>query len=356
MKALVLSGGTGTRLRPLTHTGAKQLLPVANKPILFYVIEKLKACHIENIGVIISPETGREVRKALGDGSRFGVQFHFLEQDAPRGLAHTVQVAEDFLANDPFVMYLGDNLIGSPISRFVERFQQRKSDAHVLLKGVENPSAFGVAETDEEGNVKRLVEKPKVPPSNLALVGLYIFSPEIHKATRAIKPSWRNELEITDAIQWLVDHQRPVTSEILESWWLDTGKKDDILAANTAVLDDWIQRQIDGEVDSLSQVNGRVQLGKGSKVINSTLRGPIVIGEGVTVENSFIGPFTSIGNQSRIIDATIQHCVLLEECQVVGINRLEDSICGRKSIVRAAGNKSNGHRLLIGDDSVVEVK
>lgn len=355
MKALVLAGGTGTRLRPLTYTGAKQLLPIANKPILHYVIENMKASNITEIGIIISPETGGEIRKALGDGERFGVKFRFIVQDAPLGLAHAVQVAEDFLGSDDFVMYLGDNLIGSPISRFVEKFQQSKSDALILLKEVPNPKDFGVAEVDANGQVRRLVEKPKVPNSNLALVGLYVFSPAIHQATHAIKPSWRNELEITDAIQWLVEHKETVTSEVLQSWWLDTGKKDDLLAANTTVLDEWIQRSIEGEVDAASQVNGRVQLGKGSQVINSTLRGPIVIGEGVTIRNSFVGPFTSIGSRSVIEDSNIQHCVLLEDCQVFGIDRLEDSVCGKKVRLKKVGKGGNGYRLLLGDDSVVEV-
>lgn len=355
MKALVLAGGTGTRLRPLTYTGAKQLIPVANKPILHYVIENLRAANITDIGIIISPETGGEIKKALGNGEKFGVRFCFILQENPLGLAHAVQVARDFLADDPFVMYLGDNLIGGSIGRFVERFQQSKSDALVLLKAVSNPSAFGVAETDGHGKVKRLVEKPKNPVSNLALVGVYVFSPAIHTAIKAIKPSWRNELEITDAIQWLVDQQKPVVSEVLQSWWLDTGKKDDLLAANTAVLDDWVKQSIEGEVDDKSRIEGRVQLGKGSQVINSILRGPIVIGERVTVSNSFIGPYTSIGSGSLVEDSSIQHCVLLEECQVKGIDRLEESVCGKKVKVIKLNQSAQGCRLLVGDDSIVEV-
>lgn len=355
MKALVLAGGKGTRLRPLTHTGAKQLVPVANKPILSYVIENIQKAGISDVGIIISPESSDAIRTAIGDGSNFGVNVTYLMQDEPKGLAHTIIVAKEFLKDDAFVMYLGDNLIGSGIEKFVEKFHETKSDAVILLKEVADPRQSGVAALDAHGNIKYLVEKPKDPPSNFAMVGVYVFSPKIHLAVNKIKPSWRNELEITDAVQRLIDDGHKVTSHILKNWWLDTGKKDDLLAANTTVLDDYAQRKIEGSVDASSRVDGRVEVGKGSHITNSAVRGPTVIGENVTIENSFIGPFTSIGNDVRITNTSIEHCVILDGCMIKDIERLEDSVCGRKAQVLCNLERHSALRLMVGDDSEVKI-
>lgn len=353
MKGLILSGGKGTRLRPITHTAAKQLVPVANKPILHYVIENVIQAGIRELGVIISPETGEEVKHSVGDGRRWGVSVTYLVQDAPLGLAHAVKIARPFLKETPFVMYLGDNLIGTKIDGFLSRFFENKADAQILLKEVDNPSNFGIAEVDGAGKVQRLIEKPKEPRSRLALVGVYFFSHRIHEAIEQIGPSWRGELEITDAIQKLIDQGRQVDSHLLSDWWLDTGKKDDLLAANTVVLDEWIRREIHGQIDGNSQVTGRVVLGPGSQVVSSTVRGPVVIGEECRIEESFIGPFTSIGNRVSIERSVIEHSVLLEGSQIKGVDRLEDSLIGKNACIARYGRRQ-AYRLLIGDDSVVE--
>ncbi len=353
MKGLVLSGGKGTRLRPITHTAAKQLVPVANKPILYYVIENLARADIRDIGVIISPETGDSIQEALGDGSRFAVEITYILQAEPAGLAHAVQTAQPFLQESPFVMYLGDNLISSGISSFVQAFQEEKLDALILLKEVENPSQFGIAEIDADNRLVRLVEKPQNPPTNLALVGVYLFTPAVHQAITRIKPSWRGELEITDAIQELLQSGNRVGWRALEGWWLDTGKKDDLLSANTQVLDEWSVREILGEVDEDSRVIGRVSLGVGSRVSNSTIRGPAVIGEHCLIKDSFIGPFTSIGDHSRVESSVIEHSVLLSGVGIFQVDRLEDSLLGRHARV-ARHNRHRSLQLLLGDDTVVE--
>ena len=353
LRGLVLSGGKGTRLRPLTHTAAKQLVPVGNRPILFHVLDNLKNAGVEEVGIVISPETGNAVREAVGTGESWGMRIQYIAQPEPLGLAHAVKVAENYLGSDPFVMYLGDNLIGSGIREYRTSFERSSAQASILLKAVDNPSSFGIAEVDRLQRVVRLVEKPKEPKSNLALVGIYFFTPAIHRAIAQISPSWRGELEITDAIQHLLDAGGEVRSEKVEAWWLDTGKKDDLLTANTVVLDEWVTRRIDGEVDSGSQVTGRVQLGRGSRVANSTVRGPVVIGEDVFVENSFIGPFTSIGNNCRIVSSVLEHCVLLESARIEHVDRLEDSLIGKNSVVVKDHESRQAYRLSIGDDSEV---
>jgi glucose-1-phosphate thymidylyltransferase len=353
IKGLVLAGGRGTRLRPLTHTAAKQLVPVANRPILFYVLDNLKAAGINQVGIIICPETGQAVRNAVGDGARWEINVEYIMQDRPLGLAHAVQVARPFLGQSDFVMYLGDNLIGTGIAEFCNQFSGSGADAMILLKAVSTPSAFGIAEVDQDGRVRRLVEKPKEPSSNLALVGIYVFSPKIHDAIARIKPSWRGELEITDAIQTLLDDGSRVLSQQIPGWWLDTGKKDDLLTANTVVLDEWIQREIAGEIDEQSVVTGRVQLGKRSRIVRSTVRGPVVIGEDVQIEDSFVGPFTSIADGCTIIGSVLEHCVFLEHATVKRVDRLEDSLIGKNSAVIKEMNTHQAYRLMIGDDSEV---
>jgi len=328
---------------------------VANRPILFYVLDNLSEAGIHDVGIVISPETGKEIQDAVADGKYWGIKVEYILQDQPLGLAHAVKVARPYLGTSPFIMYLGDNLIGSGIGRFREGFEQSKADATILLKEVDEPAHFGIAEINGDGRVIRLVEKPKKPNSNLALVGIYFFSPRIHEAIDSIKPSGRGELEITDAIQRLLDEGKNVLSHRLEEWWLDTGKKDDLLTANTAVLDGWAQRQIFGEVDGSSQVTGRVYLGKGSQVIHSTIRGPAVIGKNVIIEESFIGPFTSVGNGCRIRSSAVEHSVVLENAVIEKIDRLEDSLVGKGSrIVQGYGNHQ-AFRLTVGDDSVVEL-
>ncbi len=356
MKGLVLAGGSGTRLRPLTYTGAKQLVPVANRPVLFYVMDNLVHAGITEIGVIISPETGAEIRRALVDGERFGAKFHYILQDKPAGLAHAVATARPFLGDSDFAMYLGDNLIGMKIREAVEEFrQQRELAASVMLKEVPNPSSFGVAEVDASGRVISLVEKPKQPRSNLALVGIYLFRPSIFDAISKIKPSPRGELEITDAISKLIELGGTVRFSRLTSWWLDTGKKDDMLLANDTVLDDWLEARNDGEVDAESKVQGRVVVGKGSRLVRSTVRGPVVIGENVTLTDARIGPFTSLGDGVTIERSGVDHCVIMEGSRIHDIARLEDSLLGKRVIVHPGTTRHGALALMVGDDCVIEL-
>ena len=352
LKGLVLSGGRGTRLRPLTHTAAKQLVPVGNRPILFYVLDNLRNAGIDDVGIVISPETGNAIREAVGDGSAWGMRIAYIVQAHPGGLAHAVKTARPYLQDDSFVMYLGDNLIGSGIETFRSEFEKGVA-ALILLKEVENPSSFGIAEVNEQQQVVRLVEKPKEPNSNLALVGIYFFTPAIHAAIDKIMPSWRGELEITDAIQSLLETGGKVLSQRITGWWLDTGKKDDLLTANTVVLDSTAERCIEGVIDAESQVTGRVRLGKGSRINNSTVRGPVVIGENVLVEDSFVGPFTSIGNGCQIVASVLEHCLLLENARIDHVDRLEDSLIGKSSVVLRNQKNHQAYRLSIGDDSEV---
>ncbi|MCK4389125.1 MAG: glucose-1-phosphate thymidylyltransferase [Desulfobacterales bacterium] len=356
MKALVLAGGKGTRLRPLTHTMPKQLVPVANEPILGYVFHHIQDAGIKEVGVVVSPETGNDVRRFLGRGSRWQMRITYIPQQQPLGLAHAVKIARPFLGNSPFVMYLGDNLLAQGIKEFMEEFHSTTLDALIFLKEVDNPQAFGVAVLNKKGQIIKLVEKPKDPPSNLALVGVYFFSASIHEAIDRISPSARGELEITDAIQELMRSGGSVSGQILDDWWLDTGKKDDFLAANTVVLDDYIKRDVQGKVDIKSKVSGRVQIEKTARIVNSSLRGPVVIGKRCKIVNSFIGPYTTIGHGTRIINSAIEHSVILDKCYIENIARLDDSLIGREArVIHYDKNHSRALRLLIGDNNVVEV-
>ena len=356
MKAIILSGGKGTRLRPLTYTGAKQLVPVANKPILWYGIESIVAAGITDIGIIISPETGGEVKSKTGNGQKFGANITYILQDQPLGLAHAVKIAQPFLADSPFVMYLGDNLVESQLDLFLNQFKTENLDALTLLCEVENPSAFGVAKVDSHGKVLRLIEKPQHPPSNLALVGVYIFSVAIHNAIANISPSARGELEITDAIQYLIDQQKKVGSFRLSGWWLDTGKKDDLLAANQIILDSCLESSSQGEVDEQSKVTGRVSIGEGSKIINSNIRGPVTIGKKCHIENCFIGPYSSIANETTLIETDIEHSVVLKGAKIINIQqRIVDSLIGERAQLKPATQRPKALSFMIGDDSQIEL-
>jgi glucose-1-phosphate thymidylyltransferase len=329
---------------------------VANKPILWYGIESIVAAGITDIGIIISPETGDEIRQKTGDGSRFGAEITYILQDQPMGLAHAVKVAQPFLGEAPFVMYLGDNLVQSDLHRFIDQFKAHQLDSLILLKAVANPSAFGVAQVDAQGRVTALVEKPQNPPSNLALVGVYLFSSAVHQAIDQIQPSARGELEITDAIQQLIDLGNPVASFQLDGWWLDTGKKDDLLDANQMVLDAFTASTIAGEVDARSQLKGRVHIGKGSRIINSAIRGPVTIGEDCCIENCFVGPYSSIADRTTLRDVEVEHSVILQDTLVENIHhRIVDSLIGARVQARGIARRPKAHRFMIGDDSQIEL-
>jgi glucose-1-phosphate thymidylyltransferase len=356
MKGLVLAGGAGTRLRPLTYTGAKQLVPIANRPILFYVLDNLVGAGIRDIGIIISPETGEEVKGAVGDGSRWRARVEYILQTQPAGLAHAVKTARGYLGASDFCMFLGDNLIGMQIASAVETFAASPElAASVMLKEVPNPQSFGVAEVDAAGNVVRLVEKPKEPRSNLALVGIYLFREGVHDAIERIQPSARGELEITDAISKLIELGGRVRVERVTSWWLDTGKKDDLLLANATVLDAWLVHDVRGDVDEASRLTGRVRIEEGARVMRSSIRGPVIIGRGATVVDARIGPFTAIGAGVTIERSGVDHSVLLEGSHVVDIDRLEDSLIGRRVLVHPGDTRRGALSLLVGDDCRVEL-
>jgi glucose-1-phosphate thymidylyltransferase len=351
MKGLILSGGSGTRLRPITHTSAKQLVPIANKPILFYGIEDMVKAGITEIGIIVG-STADEIKSAVGDGSSFGAKIRYITQETPLGLAHCVQIASSFLENDDFVMYLGDNMIENGLLDFVNN-GLGESSAKLLLKEVEDPRQFGVAELDSHGKICGLVEKPENPASNLALVGVYMFSPNIHKAISEIKPSSRGEMEITDAIQKLIDQNKKVSHEVISGWWIDTGKKDPLLQCNRLVLDT-IERSIEENALNDYTADGRVKIGKAS-ILNSRIIGPAIIADGAIIENSYIGPYTSIGPRCVVKNSEVQNSVLLANSSVIDIERMSDSLVGRGAIVKKSITKPSAIKLMISDDSIVEV-
>lgn len=356
MKGLILSGGKGTRLRPLTFTRAKQLIPIANKPNLFYVVEDLVSAGVRDIGVIISPETGGEIRAALGDGSQWDATFTFIEQTAPLGLAHAVKTARPFLGDTPFVMYLGDNLLSGGIAPLVDEYESGQYESIVLLTPVPNPSSFGVAVLDDRQQVVRLVEKPADPPSNLALVGVYLFSPIIHDVIDQLQPSARGEYEITDAIQGLIDRKLPVSAHQVRGWWKDTGKPEDLLEANRLVLSH-VLRDIQGDVTD-SQISGEVVVEPGAVVSHSVVRGPAHIAAGARVEKAYIGPYTSVGADALVHGSEVEYSILLGQTQVIELpHRLDASVLGQGVIVdgRADGPRSNILRLVLGDHSQVNL-
>jgi glucose-1-phosphate thymidylyltransferase len=353
MKGLILSGGRGTRLRPITHTSAKQLVPVANKPILFYGLEAMADAGIRDVGIIVG-ETAPEIRAAVGDGSEWGVAVTYIEQEEPLGLAHCVLIAGEFLGDDEFVMYLGDNLLREGVKPFVDAFSGSGANARILLSEVPDPQRFGVAELDEHGDVVRLVEKPAHPPSNLALVGVYLFDASIHAAVRDIAPSARGELEITDAIQWLIDRGRAVNSQVVSGWWIDTGQLRDLLEGNRLVLET-LTAAISGSVDDRSSIEGAVVVGSGASIVGSTITGPAIIGAGALVEDSRIGPFTSVDARCRVVRSEISNSIMLSDSALVDVSRVEASLIGREAEVVRSTAAPPAYRLMIGDHSRAEV-
>jgi glucose-1-phosphate thymidylyltransferase len=370
VKGLILAGGTGSRLRPITHTSAKQLVPIANKPILFYGIEAMVEAGIKQIGIVVGGTGAADIVEAVGDGSRFGIEVTYIPQDEPLGLAHCVLISREFLGDEDFVMYLGDNMLQQGLVGFTEGFEANRTlaaaprlgedefagpCAQILLARVDDPRQFGVAALGPDGEVTQLVEKPSDPPSDLALVGVYLFDRHIHEAVAAIEPSGRGELEITDAIQWLIDHGHRVNHEVLEGWWIDTGKKDPLLTCNRLVLEALDGARIEGDVDEASEVEGRVVVEAGAEIINSRVLGPAIIGAGSRVENSYVGPFSSIAPDCDIVDSELEHSVVLTRSRIVDVPRLTDSLIGRDVEVTRSERRPRALRLMLGDHSVVEL-
>jgi len=353
MKGLVLAGGAGTRLRPLTYTGAKQLVPVANKPVLFYGIEALVAAGIEEIGIIIAPETGDEIREAVGDGAAFGARVSYVVQDEPRGLAHALLTAEEFLEDGPFVMYLGDNLLRDGITDLVERFRTSEPEALILLTEAPDRCHYGVAELEVE-RVVRLVEKPKDPPSKMALVGVYMFGPMIFEAAKRIEPSWRDELEITDAIQSLIDDGSRVESHTVRGWWKDTGQLADMLDANRLVLED-LDRRIEGELVD-SKVEGKVEIAPGARLERSAVRGPAIIGPDAVVRDAYVGPYTSLDRGVVVESCEVEHSILLEGAHISNLEvRLEASLLGRNVKLTRGNGLPKTLQMIVGDNSEIGI-
>jgi glucose-1-phosphate thymidylyltransferase len=369
MKGLILAGGSGTRLRPITHTSAKQLVPIANKPILFYVIEHMVGAGIRDIGIVISDDdTGTAIMDAAGDGSKWEARISYVPQAAPLGLGHCVLIARAFLGDDDFVVYLGDNMLQQDLRQFVDRFETERQKqptlggsspgapaAQILLAHVADPRQFGVAEFGSDGDIVRLVEKPQRPPSDLALVGVYLFDERIHDAVRAIKPSGRGELEITDALQQLIDGGHRVVHEVLDGWWIDTGKKDPLLDCNRLVLET-ITPRIDGEVDERSRVEGRVVIEDGAQLVNSVVRGPAIIGQRTRLVDTYVGPYSSIGPDCELVDAEIEHSVVFASSKILGVHRIQDSLLGHEVEVVRSGDHPKATRLVLGDHSRADLE
>jgi glucose-1-phosphate thymidylyltransferase len=353
VKALVLAGGSGTRLRPITHTYAKQLVPVANKPVLYYGLEAIRDAGITEVGIVVG-DTEQAIRSAVGSGEAFGLEVTYIRQSAPLGLAHAVLVAREFLGDDDFVMYLGDNFIVGGITALVEDFRACRPDAHIMLTQVADPRQFGVAEFDGDGRLIGLEEKPQQPRSDLALVGVYLFTPTVHEAVAGLEPSWRGELEITEAIQQLVRSGRKVTSTIISGYWKDTGNVADMLEVNRIVLET-TDRAVTGEVDAASELIGRVVVDAGAKVSGSRIVGPAIIGAGTEVSGSYVGPFTSVAAGCMIVDSEIEYSIVLEGASIRGVRRIEASLIGHEVEVTPAPRVCQAHRLVLGDHSKVQI-
>uniref|UniRef100_A0A7C4S5F2 Bifunctional protein GlmU n=1 Tax=Geoglobus ahangari TaxID=113653 RepID=A0A7C4S5F2_9EURY len=351
MKGVILHGGAGTRLRPLTFSGPKQLIPVANKPVSQYVLEDLVSSGVRDIAIILGEVFPELVKEHYKDGSAFGARITYIYQGKPLGIAHAVKLCKEFVGNDEFVVYLGDQILQKGTRNYLEKFLNGNYDAFILLKEVDDPTRFGVAQFDEKGNLVRLVEKPKVPPSKYAIVGVYFFKPVVFDVIEDLKPSWRGELEITDTIQLMLDRGYRVGYEILDGWWFDVGKSDDVLAVNAKVLDESVRERIEGEIVN-SKIEGRIEIGRGTKVLNSVIRGPSIVGENCMIENSYIGPYTSVGRNSRIVNSSVEYSVILEGAQIIDVERLEESLIGRNAKV----TKNKGRKFIrmnLGDYSEV---
>ncbi len=354
MKGLILSGGTGSRLYPLTYTNAKQLIPVANKPILFRVIESIRDAGISDIGIVVG-NTAEQIKEAVGRGSRWDVNITYIHQDKPLGLAHAVKVAQPFIGDDRFVMFLGDNVIQGGISPLISQFATSDWNSQIVLTKIEHPEQYGVAELGEDGRIIRLVEKPKVPPSDLALVGIYMFDHHIFEAADSIKPSWRGELEITDAIQWLVDNGYNVHPYVHAGWWIDTGAPGDMLSANDLVLEE-IEHAINGYVDRESKVDHRVTIQRGAEIVNSIVRGPTIIGENARIVNSYIGPYTSIDHDVTVENSEIEHSMVLENSVIKDLEtRIQDSLIGRDVVINRSPIRPKALKLTVGDHSQIGI-
>jgi glucose-1-phosphate thymidylyltransferase len=351
MRALVLSGGEGSRLRPLTHTSAKQLIPVAGSPILFHALESIAAAGITQVG-IVTGATGEEVRAAVGDGSRWGIHVTFIPQEAPLGIAHAVMTAAEFVRGEPFLLFLGDNVLLPGVTRFVREFERTRPDAQILLTQVTEPEQFGVAVLEGD-QVVRLVEKPAAFVSDIALVGVYLFDDSILEACATLRPSGRGEYEITEAIQWLVDHGRVVRAEMVEGWWKDTGKPEDLLEANRMMLS-IRERSIEGTIDEATRVEGVVVVALGASVTGSVLLGPVVVGADAVIVDSTVGPDVSIEPGCRVEASSVSDSILMEGCHVTGVRGLVGSILGRNVEVRHSPHPG-AHRMIVGDQSHVEV-
>ena len=354
MKGLILAGGSGRRLRPITHTTAKQLVPIANKPILHYVIEDLIGVGITDLGIVVG-DTSEEIEKSVGNGSQWGAEITYIKQDKPEGLAHAVLIAEQFLDQEKFVMYLGDNMFEDSLHEVVTGFEESSTNARLLLSKVDIPQAFGVAEIGEQGKIKKLTEKPENPKSDLALVGVYLFDPTIHRAVRAIEPSDRGELEITDAIQWMIDNEKAIEHRTLKGWWIDTGKKDPLLLCNELVLDE-IKTQFSSQIDRTVTLNGEIAIGENVEIIDSNIQGPVIIGSGVRIERSNIGPYVSVGDGCKIDNSTVERSVLMERSFVSGVMKLTKSVLGRE--VEINGEKSDQQKptsIMLGDKTKMDL-
>ncbi len=356
MKALILCAGRGTRLRPLTFTSAKQLIPVANKPVILYSIEKIRNTGISEIGMIVNPDNISSFKQALGDGSNFGVRLTYMVQKDPKGLAHAVKISQDFIGKDNFLMYLGDNLIQEDLSKFVEEFQRLEWNASILLTPVEDPTRFGIA-TMKSGKVVKVVEKPQVPPSNLAIIGVYLFNSRIFEGIDNIKPSWRGELEITDAIQFLIDHGDKIQGHVVYGWWKDTGRPGDLLEANRRILEDIRSSQKPDAISSnMYKMEGPVVVEKGVEISNSLIRGPVIIGKGASIINSYIGPYTSIGPNVTIENSEVENSILMENSTVRNVDvRIDASIVGKNATISSAKIKPKVHNFVVGDYSFINL-